>query len=119
MTAGTDAYVVSRTMAAIELLVFRPATATEVAGALHVHPRTARRLLNRLVADGWLTRSEGRRRLYAPTFRVVALAAQYAERAPLAVVARPTIEHLRASVGAAAHLSIPSYRSTPCLVHSG
>lgn len=120
MIAGADAYVVARTMAAMEALVFRSATASEVASALQVHPRTARRLLNRLVDDGWLTRSDGQRRLYAPTLRVVALAAQYAERVPLAVVALPAIEQLRTETGAAAaHLSIPSYRSTLCLVHCG
>ena len=64
----------------MELLAFQPASAPQVAGALRVHPGTARRLLNRLVADGWLIRSGGRRRTYTPTMRVVAMAAQLADR---------------------------------------
>ena len=119
MTAVAEAYFVSRTMQAMEVLAFQPATAPEVAAQLQVHPRTARRLLNRLVADGWLTRSEGRRRVYAPTMRIVALAAQHAARAPLAVLAVPEVDALHAVHGGTAHLFIPSYRSTLCLVHRG
>lgn len=116
MTA-TEAFFVSRTMQAIEVLAFQPCSAPEVAGALQVHPRTARRLLNKLVADGWLTRSDGRRRMYAPTMRIVALAAQLAERDPLARAALPVVTRLHDETGLVAHLAIPSYRSALCLVH--
>jgi IclR family transcriptional regulator, acetate operon repressor len=113
----TEAFFVTRTMQAIEVLAFQPCSAPQVAGALRVHPRTARRLLNRLVAEGWLTRSDGRRRIYAPTMRIVALAAQLADRDPLAGAARPVVSRLHEETGATAHLAIPSYRSALCLVH--
>ena len=64
-----------------------------------------------------MTRSEGRQRLYSPTLRIVALAAHFAERAPLAQAARPIVAELHESTGATAHLAIPSYRSVLCLVH--
>jgi DNA-binding IclR family transcriptional regulator len=112
-----EAFFVTRTLQAIEVLAFQPSSAPQVAGALQVHPRTARRLLNRLVADGWATRSEGRRRTYAPTMRIVALAAQLAERDPLAVAAAPVVGRLHEETGGVAHLAIPSYRSALCLVH--
>jgi DNA-binding IclR family transcriptional regulator len=115
--SATEAFFVTRTMQAIEVLAFQPASAPQVAGALKVHPRTARRLLNKLVAEGWLTRSEGRRRIYSPTMRIVALAAQLAERDPLALAARPAVTRLHDETGLTAHLAIPSYRSTLCLVH--
>ena len=115
--SATEAFFVTRTMQAIEVLAFQPCSAPQVAGALKVHPRTARRLLNKLVAEGWLTRSEGRRRIYAPTMRIVALAAQLAERDPLALAARPAVTRLHEETGLTAHLAIPSYRSTLCLVH--
>ena len=115
--SATEAFFVTRTMQAIEVLAFQPCSAPQVAGALQVHPRTARRLLNKLVAEGWLTRSEGRRRIYAPTMRIVALAAQLAERDPLALAARPAVTRLHEETGLTAHLAIPSYRSTLCLVH--
>ena len=115
--SATEAFFVTRTMQAIEVLAFQPCSAPQVAGALKVHPRTARRLLNKLVAEGWLTRSEGRRRIYAPTMRIVALAAQLVERDPLALAARPAVTRLHEETGLTAHLAIPSYRSTLCLVH--
>jgi DNA-binding IclR family transcriptional regulator len=115
--SATEAFFVTRTMQAIEVLAFQPCSAPQVAGALKVHPRTARRLLNKLVAEGWLTRSEGRRRIYAPTMRIVALAAQLAERDPLALAARPAVTRLHEETGLTVHLAIPSYRSTLCLVH--
>lgn len=116
---SVDAFAVGRTLQAIELLSFQPASAPQLAGALRIHPRTARRLLNRLVADGWLTRSPGRERTYAPTMRIVALAAQLAERGTLPRVAAPVVDRLHAETGAAAHLAVPCYRSVLCLVHRG
>jgi DNA-binding IclR family transcriptional regulator len=104
-------------MQAIELLAFQPATATQIAEALGVHPGTSRRLLNRLVADGWLSTSGGHRKVYAPTLRIVALAANLAERDPLGMLARPIVTRLHEGTGLAAHLSRPSYRSALCLVH--
>lgn len=112
-----EAFCVSRTMQAMEVLAFQPASAPQVAGALKVHPRTARRLLNRLVADGWVTRSDGHLKTYAPTMRIVALAAHLAERTPLAVAARAPVDRLHEDTGFVAHLAIPSYRSALCLVH--
>jgi IclR family transcriptional regulator, acetate operon repressor len=112
-----EAFFVTRTMEAMELLAFQPASAPQVAGVLRVHPGTARRLLNRLVADGWLIRSGGRRRTYTPTMRVVAMAAQLADRDLLPNAARPVVTRLHEETGRVAHLCIPSYRSALCLVH--
>jgi DNA-binding IclR family transcriptional regulator len=112
-----EGFFVTRTLRALEVLAFQPASAPQVAGALQVHPRTARRLLNRLVADGWLMRSDERRRVYAPTLRIVALAAQLADRDPLANAARGPVTRIHQETGLVAHLAIPSYRSVLCLVH--
>jgi DNA-binding IclR family transcriptional regulator len=114
-----DAFAAGRTLQAIELLSFQPASAPQLAGAMRIHPRTARRLLNRLVADGWLTRSPGRARTYAPTMRIVAMAAQLAESGALPRLAAPVVERLHAETGAAAHLVVPCYGSVLCLVHRG
>jgi DNA-binding IclR family transcriptional regulator len=48
-----------------------------------VHPRTARRLLSQLQRDGWLTYNPRPPHVYAPTLRMVALAAHIGARAPL------------------------------------
>src|SRR3954471_17335141 len=98
-------------MQALEVLAFQPLSAPQVAAALQVHPRTARRLLNRLRDEGYLSRTEDERRLYAPTMRLVALAGQIVVRARIAERAVPVIAALHAETGAFAHLAIPSYRS--------
>jgi DNA-binding IclR family transcriptional regulator len=98
-------------MQALEVLSFEPASAPQVAEALKVHPRTARRLLNRLTADGWLRRIDGARPLYAPTMRIVALAAQLADRAPVVRIGADVARDLQARSGSVVHLAVPSYRS--------
>ena len=116
MTAPESWYA-TRTLRALEVLAFRSCSAAEIAHALQIHPRTARRLLNRLIADGYVTRTDGERRLYAPTMRLVALAGQMVERSPLAWQAAPFVERLHRETGASAHLCVPSYDSVLCLVH--
>ena len=107
----------TRTMDAMELLAFQAGSAPQVAGALRVHPGTARRLLNRLTADGWLARSGEHRRTYTPTMRMVAMAAQLADRDDLPAAARPIVARLHGQTGGTVHLCIPCYRSALCLVH--
>lgn len=101
----------------LELLAFAPLSAPQLAAALHSHPRTVRRVLGRLEHDGYLTRGEDARRLYAPTMRLVALAGQVVESSGLGRRGRPYVEILHARTGAAAHLVVPSYHSVLCLVH--
>ena len=112
-----EVFFVTRTMEAMELLAFQPASAPQIAGALRVHPGTARRLLNRLVEDGWLIRSEA---VAEPTRRRCASspsAAQLASRDLLPIAAKPIVDRLHEETGHAAHLCIPSYRSALRLVH--
>jgi DNA-binding IclR family transcriptional regulator len=114
----TEAFFASRSMQALEVLAFGPSTATQVANELQVHPRTARRLLNRMVSDGWLTRRDGPRPTYTPTMRIVALAAQLAHRAPLVRHATALAGELQARTGDTVHLAVPSYRSALRLVRA-
>jgi DNA-binding IclR family transcriptional regulator len=116
--SATEAFFASRAMQALEVLAFGPSTATRVADELQVHPRTARRLLNRMVYDGWLIRRDGPRPTYTPTLRIVALAAQLAQRAPLVRHALELASSLHAAPGEAVHLAVPSYRSALRLVRA-
>jgi DNA-binding IclR family transcriptional regulator len=106
-------------MQVLELLAFQPLSAPQVAASLQIHPRTARRLLVRLHAEGYLTRGDDARRLYTPSMRVVALAGQIAARSPLTVRALPAVARLHQETGADAHLAVPSYLSALCVVHAG
>jgi DNA-binding IclR family transcriptional regulator len=105
-------------MRILELLAFEPLSAPQLATALHAHPRTIRRVLHRLVDEDYLTCSDDRRRVYTPTMRIVALAGQVVERAPLARHARPYVRLLQERTGAEAHLVAPSYLSVVCIVHA-
>lgn len=117
--SATEAFFVSRAMQALEVLAFGPASATRVAEELQVHPRTARRLLNRMVYDGWVIRRDGPRPTYTPTLRIVALAAQLAQRAPLVRHGWQTAATLHSATGHVVHLAVPSYRSALRLVRAG
>lgn len=112
-----EALFVARTMSALELLALHPLSAPQVAEALQIHPRTARRMLTRLADEGWLTRSEDQRRVYAPTMRLVALAGHVVERSTLTNTAQPFVAQLHEMTETTAHLMVPSYRCALCLVH--
>jgi DNA-binding IclR family transcriptional regulator len=116
---ASEAWHVDRTMRILELLAFAPLSAPQLAAALHAHPRTIRRVLARLADEEYVTRSDDGRRVYEPTMRLVALAAQIVESSPLARRARPYVALLHERTGAVAHLVVPSYQSVLCLVHCG
>src|SRR5215212_3868349 len=117
--ASIESFFVTRTMRALEVLAFQPASAPQIAEVLQVDARTARRLLNRLTDDGWVVRTEGRVRTYTLSLRLVALAAHFAAAAPLAQAARHAIVALHERTGGTAHLTVPSYRSVLSLVQQG
>lgn len=105
-------------MRLLELLAFSPLSAPQLAAALHAQPRTVRRVLTRLVAEGYVEVQGDRRRLYVPTMRLVALAAQVVENSELARAARPYVLLLEQRCSATAHLVVPSYQQVVCLVHA-
>jgi IclR family transcriptional regulator, KDG regulon repressor len=102
----------------MELLAVQPRSAPQLADALGVHVRTARRLLNRLESEGYVTVTEDRRRRYRPTLRVVALAGLVVEGAELTALAMPYVTALRDQLGEDCHLCVPSHRFALCLVHA-
>jgi DNA-binding IclR family transcriptional regulator len=115
--APVDSFFVTRTLQAIEVLAFQPSSAPQVAEALRVDARTARRLLNRLADDGWVVRVEGRVRTYTLSLRLVALASQFVARAPLTQAATSIVQSLHERTGGVAHVTVPSYRSVLCVAH--
>ncbi|MEA2280269.1 MAG: hypothetical protein QOK21_876 [Solirubrobacteraceae bacterium] len=75
-------YYAGRTARALELAAAGPLTASVLAADLRVDPRTARRLLARLVAVGMLAALDGRTRRYVPGPRLEALAARLSAHDP-------------------------------------
>lgn len=115
--SAPEAWHVTRTLRAMELLAVRPRSAPELADALGVHVRTARRVLKRLHGEGYVMVTDDRRRRYRPTMRVVALAGQVVERAELPAIALPHVSALREQLGEGCHLCVPSHLFALCLVH--
>jgi DNA-binding IclR family transcriptional regulator len=116
--SAPEAWHVTRTLRAMELLAVEPRSAPELADALGVHVRTARRVLKRLESEGYVTVTEDRRRRYRPTMRVVALAGLVVERAELTGRAVSHVVALRDRLGLACHLCVPSHLFALCLVHA-
>jgi DNA-binding IclR family transcriptional regulator len=116
--SAPEAWHVTRTLRAMELLAVAPRSAPELADGLGVHVRTARRVLKRLESEGYVVLGDGRRRRYRPTMRIVALAGQVVERAELTQIAVPHVLALRDQLGRDCHLCVPSYLSALCLVHA-
>jgi IclR family KDG regulon transcriptional repressor len=114
--SAPEAWHVTRTMRTLELLALRPRSAVEVANAVGVHPRTARRLLNRLLVEGYATRTGPRRRQYGVTLKLVSVAQHALEHADLLREAAPFVQRLRDDAAARIQLSVASYRSALALV---
>jgi DNA-binding IclR family transcriptional regulator len=114
---STEAYYASRTLQALEQLTFNDLSCPQVAAALQIHPRTARRLLMRLAADGYIEQTFDSRRRYRATLRLAALGAQVVAHAELPRIAASHVADLHAATRAVAHLVIPSYGGAVCVVH--
>jgi DNA-binding IclR family transcriptional regulator len=103
-----DAGQVSRTLRALELLAARAVRPYELAAALDIHPRTARRLLDRLVAEGYAAATDDAARpSYAATLKVLRLVGPALARSDLVRVATPFVAEVASRSGHVAHLSVP------------
>jgi IclR family transcriptional regulator, acetate operon repressor len=112
-----ECHLAGRALRTLELLAAQPLSAPQVADALRVAPRTARRLLKRLVEDGWVTRSEGRVTRYSPTLRVAPLAAVVVERHAITAIAAAHVAAVSAQLEGPAHLMMPSPGGALCILH--
>ena len=101
---------IARTLRALELLSERAQSESELADVLRVHPKTARRLLERLSAEGYATQT-GVEPEYTATLKIVTLAGLVLGRTDLLRVAFPYVVRLRNRTGEASHLSVPSARA--------
>ena len=113
------AYATMNTVRALERLAFGALSAPELAGSLQVSVRTARRLLQRLALEGFVTQERGHRRRYHATLRLAALGRQMLDSAPLAKAAAPRVAQLAHDTCGVAHLWIDGYDGqVVCAVHA-
>ncbi len=81
--------------------------------------RTARRLLQRLALEGFVSQAGGHRRRYSATLRLAALGRQMLDHAHVARAAEPRVAQLGRATGAIAHLWIAGYaEQVVCAVHA-
>lgn len=81
MTELAFNYYARHSVRALEALALRPTSAPQLASTLQIHPRTARKLLLRLMHDGWVEMCEGRRTrptYYRTTDRLLVVALVHA-----------------------------------------
>jgi IclR family acetate operon transcriptional repressor len=107
-----------RTVRALERLAFSPLSAPELATALQIHPRTARRLLQRLELEDYVTPTAGRRRRYQLTRRLAALGRQAIAHDELPRIAAPWVAALAGRTGHVATLWIPCYADAVCVLRA-
>lgn len=99
-----------RTLRVLEFLSQRPWRETELAEVLRVHFRTVRRLLERLVVEGYVAQTSTKGE-YTATLRMVTLAGCILDRTDLVRVAFPYVVELRNRTGEASHLSVAADRA--------
>lgn len=107
-----------RTVQALERLAFSPLSAPELATALQIHPRTARRLLQRLELEDYVSSPTGPRRRYHLTRRLAALGRQAIARDELPGIAAPWVAALAGRTGHVATLWIPAYADVVCVLRA-
>lgn len=113
------AYAAMNTVRALEHLAFAALSTPELAASLQVSARTARRLLQRLALEGFVTQEPGHRRRYHATLRLAALGRQMLDHAPVAQAAAPHVARLAQDTCCVAHLWIPGYEEqVVCAVHA-
>lgn len=102
-------YAAMNTVRALERLAFGALSTPELAAGLQVSVRTARRLLQRLALEGFVTQERGHRRRYHATLRLAALGRQLLDHAPVTHAAAPRVQRLAQDTGCIAHLWIAGY----------
>lgn len=103
------AYAAMNAVRALERLSFAPLTTLELADSLQIGTRTARRLLQRLVLEGFVAQDRGHRGRYRATLRLAVLGRQMVDHEPLVQAATPRVVRLVQDTSCVPHLWIPAY----------
>ncbi len=112
-------YAAMNTVRALEHLAFTALSTSELADSLQISVRTARRLMQRLELEGFVTQEGGHRRRYHATLRLAVLGRQMLDHAPLAQSAAPYVTQLAQDTANDAHLWIAGYdEQVVCAVHA-
>lgn len=115
--AETTSYIY-RALQVLEILAGRDATPDEVAKALDVHKRTAQRLLDTMVAAGFVQPLVNDTRRYDLTAKILTIAGVLRDRLDLVSIGLPYVRKLRDTTTEFAHLGVPVGHQMVSLVHA-
>jgi IclR helix-turn-helix domain len=115
-TGRDHAYTVKYTLHALEQLALKPHSVPELAKALGISDRTARRLLQRLAAEGYAQQGSGLHRRYRATLRLAGIGNLLLDHAALPQAALPHLERLAVWAWGRAELWVPIPEGAVCLL---
>jgi DNA-binding IclR family transcriptional regulator len=99
---------VLRTLVALDLLSHHPMSPDELASALGVHRRTARRLIQVMSAEGWVEPDADEPRRMRLSTRIISVAGEVLHRTDLVQVGARYPRHLRDRLHESSHMSVPT-----------
>jgi DNA-binding IclR family transcriptional regulator len=108
------------TVRALEHLAFTALSTSELAESLQISVRNARRLIQRLELEGFITQEKrGSWRRYRATLRLAALGRQTLDHSPITHPAAAAVAQLAHDTACAAHLWISGYdQHLVCAAHA-
>lgn len=113
MDTVTGVGVLDKSVAVLGAIVDQPMTLADLQVATGLPRATVHRLANALVSHGFLRRDDHQR--YDLGTELVALGRAARDRFPLAVVAGPTIEHLRLATGESVQMFVAEGEQRRCV----
>jgi DNA-binding IclR family transcriptional regulator len=99
---------VLRTLVALDLLSHHPASPEELAAALGVHRRTARRLIDVMSGEGWVEPDLDDPRRVRLSTRIISVAGEVLQRSDLVQTGASYVRRLRDQLHESSHMSVPT-----------
>ena len=103
---------------AAEIMAFGAVSTAELSRALCCNVRTGRRVLERLVEEGWARCASDSPRRYSLSLRGAAMGAQALSRSPFATMAASLVGDLAAQADRTAFVAVPCYERLLCVAGS-
>jgi DNA-binding IclR family transcriptional regulator len=109
---------VYRALLVLELLAAGPAGPEDIAARLGVHKRTAQRLLDTMLAAGFVRLEHKESRRYDLTSKIIAIAGVWRNRLSLFEISKPYVQKLRDLTTEFSHVALPMDGQVVELLHA-
>ncbi|MBI3944191.1 MAG: IclR family transcriptional regulator [Chloroflexi bacterium] len=115
--SNTPVSYIYRAFKVLEILAVTEATPEQIAKKLYVHKRTAQRLLDTMVAAGFVTPDRDDSQRYTLTMKVIAIAGSFYNRNSLIRIAHPYVSQLRDLTSESVNFAVPDHGRHMVLIH--